>query len=93
MTWGIEAVLSEFVPAPVPQDSAVEFVLPVYLQFLSLSVVVGAGQVYYWRVAGLRRIPHGFNQPAAGAELNQVAGLGRTVRQRLGFGARRQHSY
>ena len=77
----VEAPLGEVLPALLFEDAAVDLVVPIDAQRLSLRVVVRADQRHQWRLAGRLRRRDLLDQPPAGAHLDQLADLGGPFRQ------------
>lgn len=82
---GVKTSPPQLVPALVLQNPTVEFVVPVDPKFLPLCIIVGARQVHDWRVSGAGRLLHTLHEPTTGADLDQIAGLGRVFGKDGGF--------
>lgn len=79
----VEAPRAEVPPPFLLQNPAVQLVLPEHLEHLTLRVVVRAGQADDVRLAGSGRLGHVFHQPPSRAHEDQVADVGRVLRQEL----------
>ena len=81
----VETVGADLLPVLVLEDLPVELVVPVDLEELALGVLLGAGEGDAGGVARLFAGDDALDQPAAGADVDELAEFGDSAVERVGL--------